>query len=419
MAGFDHSSDGYFDKEFDNGHLITVDENGNPSDGKISSGPLHDKMVGVQPSGVHDKSVTWHNVAGTLDQLKADLDSALSVIRDHWRDDSSKDAKEKLTTLSLTAENLSQASTKMSSGLAQLGDALDTVKSSAGATGDASDETATADWLAFVSNMNAGLDLFPKVIRGQIDPNAAPNTFQDPRGTDMGSSGSPGGIGSGGSGGGKGYPKIDPGTGIKPTYPDPNLTDGNNDTTLDNPTLDNPTLDNPTTDGPGDYPGFDTGSNGGDDGYGSGSGGYGSGLPSLDGSSRLASAGGAGGLGSGGGFGGGGGGFGGSGGGLGGGSGAGGFGGGSGGGLGSGGGSGLGGSAGGMMGGGTAGRPGSAPAGAGAGGRGVMGGMGGMGGGRGGGGGGGGDDDERERSTWLTEDEDVWGAAPAPPGVIR
>lgn len=30
----------------------------------------------------------------------------------------------------------------------------------------------------------------------------------------------------------------------------------------------------------------------------------------------------------------------------------------------------------------------------------------------------GGGDDERERSTWLEEDEDVWGAGDAPPGVI-
>jgi hypothetical protein len=35
-------------------------------------------------------------------------------------------------------------------------------------------------------------------------------------------------------------------------------------------------------------------------------------------------------------------------------------------------------------------------------------------------GGDGGDEQERERSTWLTEDDDVWGGDPdAPPPVIR
>jgi hypothetical protein len=34
------------------------------------------------------------------------------------------------------------------------------------------------------------------------------------------------------------------------------------------------------------------------------------------------------------------------------------------------------------------------------------------------GGRGGQDGDERERNTWLTEDEDVWGDTDAPPGVI-
>lgn len=28
------------------------------------------------------------------------------------------------------------------------------------------------------------------------------------------------------------------------------------------------------------------------------------------------------------------------------------------------------------------------------------------------------DEEERERSTWLTEDDDVWGGDAAPPGVI-
>jgi hypothetical protein len=35
------------------------------------------------------------------------------------------------------------------------------------------------------------------------------------------------------------------------------------------------------------------------------------------------------------------------------------------------------------------------------------------------GGAGGNDEDERERSTWLEEDDDVWGEADAPPSVIR
>jgi hypothetical protein len=28
------------------------------------------------------------------------------------------------------------------------------------------------------------------------------------------------------------------------------------------------------------------------------------------------------------------------------------------------------------------------------------------------------DEDERERSTWLSEDDDVWGDEESPPGVI-
>jgi hypothetical protein len=34
-------------------------------------------------------------------------------------------------------------------------------------------------------------------------------------------------------------------------------------------------------------------------------------------------------------------------------------------------------------------------------------------------GGGQGDEGERERNTWLTEDDDVWGADEASPGVIE
>jgi hypothetical protein len=33
-------------------------------------------------------------------------------------------------------------------------------------------------------------------------------------------------------------------------------------------------------------------------------------------------------------------------------------------------------------------------------------------------GGQGGNDDERERSTWLTEDDDIWDDTDAPPSVI-
>jgi hypothetical protein len=33
-------------------------------------------------------------------------------------------------------------------------------------------------------------------------------------------------------------------------------------------------------------------------------------------------------------------------------------------------------------------------------------------------GGGSSDEDERERSTWLAEDDDVWAGESAPPGVI-
>jgi hypothetical protein len=36
----------------------------------------------------------------------------------------------------------------------------------------------------------------------------------------------------------------------------------------------------------------------------------------------------------------------------------------------------------------------------------------------GGHGGAGGEDEERERSTWLTEDDDVWGADDTPKGII-
>jgi hypothetical protein len=306
-----------------------------------------------------------------LSTVHTDLGQIITSLNAAWRGDNADDAVTTLKALQTDANSISESTGTVSTYLNHFHKAWTDLKAQADGLGDDDDAQAKQIFNQYMQAENYCKDHWPNTLYYHEPLNTEGDFNPDP---------GPGG-GPGGAPGPGGYPGGAPGPGGYPGgHPGPGGSGGPGP-------------------GPGGYPGGYPGNYPGGPG-GSGPGGYpGSGDPTLDSGSTLASydpggiGGGGGGLGSGGG-------------GLGAGGGLGG------GGLGSDGGAGAGsGLAGGANGGGAGfgGGPGGAGAGAAAG-RGMMSPM---------HGGGQGDEGERERNTWLTEDDDVWGADEASPGVIE
>ena len=431
MGGFDPGKSEWTSQPFNNGSIQA-------QDGEIGRDELHDKLKDVNTGGMSIKAQAWVDAQLTLDSIATAISSALTTVKQSWKSDGAQLAYDRLEVTQLSASNIAIAAGEVGTGISTVASGVSHARGQHGASsenfgdeiynafgGSGNTEAASAVWVALIADVNTGLGALPTQLETQLK--SQPSAYNAPV-SEMGAPQMPGGtpgIGPGGSApsGGSVPTGSIPGTGTGTTVgTNPVYTSGN-------PTLDTtgipehpPTPTPPTSIGdPG--PEWDPTTTGtiGDPVHGTR-------IPSLDGSSQLAGAG-SGGFGSGSS----GGGFGGSGAGSYGGGGAStaGFGGGGAGGGGVGvagvggagaGGSGLSGRGGGLSGSGTGLAGGGSGAGAGggsgasaAGARGGM--MGGapMGGARGGAGG---DDDERERTTWLSEDEDVWGATTAPPGVI-
>jgi hypothetical protein len=434
MAGFDANK--VTTQSFDNDAIVVE------GDGRTDRDPLHDKLKDVQTGSMSIKAQAWTNAQGTLESISSAISEALTTVQQSWKSDGAQLAYDRLHVTQLSATNIAAASGEIGSGISAIARGVDKARGTKGASsenfgdqvydfvgGSGNEDAASAAFAALVSDVNSGLNALPTLLQTQLKSQGMPDGAavqglgapQIPTG--------PAGLGSGGAA---------PTGGSVPagSIPRPPTTGtGKNPGTGTGSDISRPPVDaipgwpprNPPAGvtGGSDYPGSGTITDPS----------FGTRVPSLDASSRLAGVGDGSGFGSGSSSGG----FGGSGsGGLGsGGAGSAGFGGGGAGagtggfsGAGAGGASGLAGQGGGRPGSGSGlagGGPGagrgagsgtgtSGAGSAGAGGRGgVMGGapMGGR-----GGGGGGGNDDERERTTWLTEDEDVWGATKAPPGVI-
>jgi hypothetical protein len=348
---------------------------------------LYDKVRNAVYACDHDSlnpTITaWGSIKTTLDGIESKLSSLVAEIQDGWTDENGKQAANSLTDAQLTTSNLRNASLSMGNGLSYLYDSIKLAKQNMSEDsgwhyeGDSWSSYARESYNIFIKGVNDSLNIMPNTyststLSGNSDASSDANHHNN-------STPQVGGLPS--PGGGGGAPHVGtPGGPHVPTTPTPS-----HPTTPTVPThpVGPGTPDYPTHPGSHDpshfpgttYPGSSHGSGVG------GAGGIDSGasLAGFDG----AGAGGAGAFGAGSPSG-----LGGAGGGLG--STAGGAG------LGSAGGSGAGGVGAGS---GAIGGPG-----------GVMAGRGGM---MGGHGGGAGDEEERERSTWLTEDEDVWGGGPS------
>jgi hypothetical protein len=332
--------------------------------------------------------------------VHADLGSIVTKLNQAWTGDNAQQAVGTLTTLQTDAQSISESTSQVSSSLGHFQTAWGQIRGKAMGLGDDDDAQARQYFDDFTKAENDCKDNWPSTLyyhtpnSGQsgVDPNPNPGPAPAPGG----GPGYPGG-GPGYPSGGPGYPSGHPGyPSGHPGYPSghPGSPSGSPSGTpgypSGSPGYPGGSPGAPGFDGGGGYPGAttDTGSTlagfgdgAGGGGFGPGGGGLGSGGSGPGGVGDLAG-------GAGGGIGGGAGGLGAGGGGVGG---------------------GAGGGVGGGVGGGAGVGGGGVVAGGGAGpGRGMMAPM----------HGGGSDEDERERSTWLSEDDDVWGGDDLPPGVI-
>jgi len=349
-------------QDFNNGGIMLADENGSPVDDSTISADNCRAIVSPNSWGNLEKiGNTYKGVATTLAEVHAQLTTALQTIKDHWHGDAADSAQDHISRIHTSSDNLASSSGDTSHAILAMQQAVKTSQST-----PITDDNAVAVWTRFKNDTNTALGLLPGSLSTDI-PGGGNDTSYNP--------------GPPGPGVGPGAPGVGPGVG--PGHIGPGISPG-------------PGV------GPGTGPGIGHGPGGpgpigpggigpGHVGPGIGPGGIGPGT-GIDAGSSLAGAGGGPGVGPGG---------------------AGGAGLGSGGGPGAGGGLGSsGGLAGGAAGGGgtsygVAGVPDGAGGAAGAG-RGMMPMTGGQ----------GNDEQERERSTWLTEDEDVWGGSDAPPPTI-
>ncbi len=374
-------------------------------------------MKGTNPDGLKQKAQTWSQVSTKASGYSTKLSTALSKIAGAWEGDDADQATKILQGLYATVSSQGTHAANMGSALANMGANLQSVKdsyghdeSTMGGIGNyfsGSDDRGAANaYKALMGNFQENLAIMPKAVPTEIKSGAATTSVgappPAPKTRGAGDAPNVGGAGSAAHAGNATPAHIQQPTLHHPTTTDPNPTDP----TWKNPDYTDPSSTDPSLNNPGQHPTgpggiapFHGGGGGigvpGGSGPGFGTGGSGAG---LDTGGSLAGLGGAdgGGLGAGGG------------------------------GLGGGDASGVGAGAGALNGGFGAGT--GAGAGAGAGGSGLGAGAGTPGGvvGAAGGrgmmmpmhGGGQGDEDERERSTWLSEDEDVWGNDDDVPTVI-
>jgi hypothetical protein len=362
-------------------------------------------MKGSNPDGLKAKAQIWSQVSTKASGYSTKLSGAISKITGAWEGDDADQATKILQGLYATVSSQSTHAANMSSALANMGANLQSVKdsyghdeSTMGGIGNyfsgSDDRGAASAYKSLMTNFQENLGIMPKTVPTEIKSGAASSSISPPPPPPKtgGAGGAPsvGGPGSAAHGANPTPAHIQQPTLHHPTTTDPNTTD---------PTWKNPDYTDPTGNDPGlNNGGTDPNGPGGVSPYSGGGGGIG--VPGgsgagLDTGGSLAGLGGAGGgLGAGGG------------------------------GLGAGDASGVGAGAGALNGGLGAG----AGAGSSAGGSGLGAGAGTPGGAVGAAGGRGmmmpmhgagqGDEDERERSTWLSEDEDVWGNEDDVPTVI-
>jgi hypothetical protein len=322
----------------------------------------------------------WGSIKTTLDGIESKLSSLVTEIQEGWTDENGKQAANSLTDAQLTTSNLRNASLLMGNALSYLYDSIKLAKQNMSQDsgwhyeGDSWSDYARESYNIFIKGVNDSLNIMPNTyststLSGNSDTSSDANHHNNgtPQVGGLPSPGGPGGAPHTGTPGGPHVPTT-PSHPTTPTVPTHPVGPG----TPDYPT-------HPGSHDASQYPGTTYPA------HGSGSGAIDSGasLAGFDG----AGAGGAFGAGSP---------------------------------------SGLGGGVGSPAGGAGFGSAGAGAGGAGAGvvgaGSGAIGGPGGVMAGRGGmmggHGGGAGDEEERERSTWLTEDEDVWGGPSGSTGVI-
>ena len=360
-------------------------------------------QAGLNPESLQTKAEAWQLVHDHIKGIGGRLSTAYTQVFNAWSGDDADAAQKTFSHVLTSTSALTDNANSMYTGTKQVADAAQKAKGvssdgpgfgsklSGGLGLGGGDGDGNADVQAYfklVDSVSGGRDYMPHTVQWQVKTDAA--GAKDPYGGDPGASG--GGVG------GVGSPHLG-GTSPHSSVATPNIKNPGNPphhTTTGIPPIDgtDPTGTSTIGDPTGGTPGVGSGVGGGST----------IGVPHLDTGSSLAGM-----DGSGAGFGGAGGGAYGGGGlgsmsaGLGGGVGGGGI-----------------GTTSGLAGEGL----GAAGAGAGAAGAGAAG----AGAGRAGAGGmmmpmrggaGGNDEDERERSTWLEEDDDVWGEADAPPSVIR
>lgn len=361
---------------------------------------VHNAMTQANPEQLNDMATAWGNVRTAADSHQLKLATAIGKLESAWEGDDADKALPIMRGLQATmarqvsnAANMQSAFGNMGSNMTSMKNAYGDGQSVGGFIGNAvtgSDDRAAAnDYKQLMEAFKSDLGIVPETVPSEIKVDQQYNTNQTPATPGLGGPGGAPSVGGPGSAAHVGGP-TSPNIGKTPQLePDATLThpDRNDDDDFTRPEFTDPprTDYNPTPYDPAPYTGGgpDIGTSGG---------------AGLDTDGSLAGLGGGGGA-------------------LGGGAGAGGLGGidpnAAGAGVGAG--AGAGGGANGALGAGSGaggfgpGAGGTAGGAAGVGGRGMMMPMHGQ----------QGDEDERERTTWLSEDDDIWGAEENLPGVIH
>ena len=121
MGGFDTSDPHYADIPLYNGGTIYV-----PGGTKNTDGDWLDKQIqSVRAADISAKGDTWRGISSTLSSIKEQLDAAIAKAHQaNWTGDTADKAVHNLTQLSSTGESLTTTSSKLGDGLNGIGESF-------------------------------------------------------------------------------------------------------------------------------------------------------------------------------------------------------------------------------------------------------------------------------------------------------